>query len=134
MTGRGMQVASRLAHMAHILVIEDDEVVAQLIASVLLEGGHSTTAAASLDRARTDGVALVITDLVASTGYALDRAAVWVGCVRRALPGIPVVVCTGHPAAAGHAAEMGADAVLTKPFDVEALLATVGRLTAGTPR
>lgn len=60
-----------------------------------------------------------------------DDAGRWVAEVRRRVPGVPVVVCTAHRAAANDGAGMAADAVLTKPFDVDALLTLVHRLTSG---
>jgi DNA-binding response OmpR family regulator len=118
--------------MSRILVIDDDPALAELIRSVLADGGHAVTAAAALGPAAPTGHDLVITDLLGG-GYCLDEASGWVAEVRRRLPGVPVIVCTAHRDAADHAEALGADAVLTKPFDVEALLALVGRLTAGRP-
>lgn len=117
--------------MAHILVIDDDPVIAELVQSVLEEGGHQATARAHLDAVRPDRYDVVITDLLLPASYSAAEAAVWVARVRERVPGTPVVVCTAHRAAANDAEAIGADAVLTKPFDVDALLETVERLGRG---
>jgi len=117
--------------MARVLVIDDDEVIAELLQSVLAEGGHSATAIASLDREWPRGFDIVITDLLTASPYTVMDAGAWVSEVRRRVPGVPVIVCTAHRAAANDRDGMAADAVLTKPFDLEALLTLVQRLAPG---
>ena len=117
--------------MARVLVIDDDEVIAELLESVLSEGGHSATAVPSLDGEWPHGVDLVITDLLTASPYTVSEAGAWVAEVRRRVPGVPVIVCTAHRAAAKDGDGMTADAVLTKPFDLEALLMLVQRLASG---
>lgn len=124
---RGTGIASR-AVMARVLVIDDDEVIAELLQSVLSEGGHAATAVPSLDAKLPDRVDLVITDLVTANPYSVGGAGAWVGEVRRRMPGVPVIVCTAHRDAANAGDDIAADAVLTKPFDLEVLLALVQRL------
>ena len=113
--------------MARILVIDDDEVIAELLQSVLAEGGHLATAIPSLDREWPQGVDLVITDLLLASPYTATDAGAWVSEVRRRVPGVPVIVCTAHRAAAADEDCIAADAVVTKPFDLEVLLALVHR-------
>lgn len=114
--------------MARVLVIDDDEVIAELLHSVLSEGGHSATAIPSLDGGWPQGVDLVITDLVTTSPYTVSEAAAWVAQIRRRIPGVPVIVCTAHRTAGADGDGMSADAVLTKPFDLEALLTLVQQL------
>lgn len=116
--------------MANLLVIEDDAVIAELLRSVLDEGGHTAEVVPSLEKAPAGGYGLVISDLVSTDAYDQAAAREWVADVRRAFPDVPVVVCTAHRAAADAAEAIGADAVLLKPFDVDELLALVERLTA----
>ena len=118
--------------MAKILVIDDDEVIAELLSSVLTEGGHSVTALPSLEGELPPAVDLVITDLVTATPYTVSDAGAWVARVRERIPGAPVVVCTAHRGAANDGDGMVADAVLTKPFDLEALLGLVERFVHGS--
>lgn len=117
--------------MANILVIDDDAVIAELLESVLAEDGHTVTARAALDGDLPQQVDLVITDLVTTPSYSLADAGRWVANVRERIPGVPVVVCTAHHSASNDGDDMAADAVLTKPFDLEALLALVQRLVPG---
>ncbi len=72
---------------------------------------------------------LVITDLVSLRTF--DRAAArqWIANVRTRYPNAAVMLSTAHgPAAAGGEQALGADAVLTKPFDVNELSETVESL------
>ena len=117
--------------MAKILVIDDDEVIAELLQAVLTEDGHSVTARPSLDGELPRTVDLVITDLVTASPYTVTHAGSWVAEVRRRMPGVPVVVCTAHHDAAKDGDGIAADAVLTKPFDLEVLLTLVQRLAPG---
>lgn len=117
--------------MAHILVIDDDPVIAELVRSVLEEGGHRATAHPGLDGVRPDAYDVVITDLLLPAAYSAADAAAWVAQVRERVPGTPVLVCTAHRSAANDTEVMGADAVCTKPFDVDLLLETVERLGRG---
>lgn len=117
--------------MAHVLVIDDDPVIAELVQSVLEEGGHRATAHADLDGVRPGAYDVVITDLLLPGSYSAADGAAWVARVRERVPGTPVLVCTAHRAASADAGDLGADAVLTKPFDVDMLLETVERLGRG---
>lgn len=119
--------------MGTLLVIEDDEVIAELLCSVLEEGGYSATVVPSLDRAPNGEYALVITDLISTDAYDLAAARKWVAAVRGRFPGVPVAVCTAHNVPDG-ASGIGADAVLFKPFDVDELLGMVERLVDGKSR
>lgn len=120
-----------IGHMAQILVIDDDPAIAELLYSVLLEGGHEPEAVTSLDDFGSNGFRLVIADLLTCDTYQVEAAAAWVAEIRRRIPGVPVVVCTAHRRAALDREAIGADAVITKPFDVDDFLALVDRLTGG---
>ena len=116
--------------MAQILVIDDDPAIAELLYSVLVEGGHDPEAATTLDGFESDSYELVISDLLNNRdAYQADAASAWVAEIRLRIPGVPVVVCTAHRRAASDVEVIGADAVITKPFDVDEFLALVDRLT-----
>ena len=115
--------------MAQVLVIDDDPAVAELLHSMLLEGGHEPEAATTLDGFGSKGFELVIADLLTCDTYQVEAASAWVAEIRRRIPGVPVVVCTAHRRAASDLEVIGADAVITKPFDVDDFLALVDRLT-----
>lgn len=114
-----------------IVLIEDDPDVVALLREMLLELGQDVAAAHhSVGDGDADGEAnLVITDLVSMHTFDADAAREWIGRLRRLFPKASIVVSTAHaPAAHAGAAELGADAVLTKPFDVALFNSTVGSL------
>jgi DNA-binding response OmpR family regulator len=112
-----------------IVLIEDDPDIAALVEEVLVERGHELDTLSELPDGVTDREArLVITDLVEMSAFDPDAARTWVARVRAAFPAARVVIVTAHAAAASAREPLGADAVLTKPFDIVALAATVESL------
>ncbi len=112
-----------------IVLIEDDPDIAALVEEVLVERGHALDTLSALADGVTDREArLVITDLVEMGAYDPDAARTWVARVRVASPAARVIVATAHAPAASARIALGADAVLTKPFDIVALAATVESL------
>ena len=103
-----------------IVLIEDDPDVAELIESLLTDVGHEVDVRADIaDGAIDDEVHLVITDLIAPTKHDSKVARAWIARVRVAFPKAAVIFSSAHePFAAGGAAALGADAILTKPFDI----------------
>jgi DNA-binding response OmpR family regulator len=111
------------------VLIEDDPDIAALMLEMLADLGHDAELLTTLDGARGGPAALVITDLVQLSAFDVPSASEWVSRVRAAFPGARVVVSTAHaPAASIGAAAMGADAVLTKPFEVETFSTVVAGL------
>ena len=109
----------------HVLVVEDDEVIADLVALILGESGfaveRTSTAEDAMTRVRHDPPALVLLDL---TLPGMSGAAFLKLCKRgRATADIPVVVMSGAATLPTRA-----DAVLLKPFDIDQLCDTVSRL------
>ena len=117
--------------VARIIVIDDDTVIAELVRSVLVEGGHDPRVVPALPPPN-GGAApeLVITDLVPLTHYGSAAAHDWVDLVSARYPGAPIIVLTAHGAATRETDQLGAAAVLSKPFDVDELLDTVDRVLA----
>ena len=113
-----------------VVVIEDDPDIAALLEEVLGELGHQVSVHADLPAGPSNGDALlVITDLVAVRSYDQPAAREWIARVRAAFPKASVIVSTAHaPAAAAGPAAFGADAVLTKPFDIAVFTETVEAL------
>lgn len=115
--------------MATILVLDDDQVILDLLRTVLADAGHAVMVVPHLDAVPPDARAdLVITDLVPLQAYRRDAALDWVSSLRARFPGSPLLVVTAHAAAAAEREGLGADGILAKPFDVEALLAKVDDL------
>ena len=115
--------------MATILVIDDDQIIVDLLKMVVEDAGHDAVVASAVDRIphRLEPD-LVISDLVALKSYEREEARRWVRELRTRFPRIPLVVVTAHGQAVAEASQLGADAVVAKPFDVEALGSTLARL------
>jgi DNA-binding response OmpR family regulator len=112
-----------------VIVIEDDRAVAETIRMILEESYSVALFEAAHELPEASAAALVITDLVGRNGYD-SAAAVRAVHEMRARTGAPVLVLTAHGAAKADC-ELAAVAngVLTKPFLMDELLATVERLT-----
>lgn len=124
-------------HQPVILVVEDDEPIAEAIALLLEDVGYRATWApngrAALDAARRQWPSLVLTDLMMPhmDGTALIKALrVLAGSLGRAMP--PVVLTTAADVSARRVKELGVDAVVLKPFDVRDLQALITRLVKNT--
>jgi DNA-binding response OmpR family regulator len=116
--------------VATILILDDDRVMVDLLRTVIEDAGHRVIAAADLEEVPRDATAdLVVSDLLPLTDYRSEAARQWVGALRARFAA-PVVVVTAHAAALGEPDRLGADAVVAKPFDIDALSATV-RLLLG---
>jgi len=112
--------------MRKILVLDDDQVILDLLSTVLGDAGYDAVVAAGPDAIRA-GVNpdLVITDLVPLKAYQRDAALGWVSRLRTRFAGASIFVLTAHRAAAAEPDLLGASAIITKPFDVDALLAKI---------
>jgi CheY-like chemotaxis protein len=118
-----------------VLVVEDDAATRALLRDVLEAAGYAVReaadGAAALRAARAARPALVLLDLYlpGTDGWAFAAA------YRRAPgPRAPIVVLTADADAEAYAAALGAAGHLRKPFDLDALLAVVGRLVRAAPR
>lgn len=114
--------------MATILVIDDDPGVRGLVAAALASAGHGVVQAG-------DGAvvleALLPADLVLLDVFMPETDGIeLLGRMRELSPSTPVCVMTGTPYYCGMdvrktARQMGARGVLTKPFEVDALMRMV---------
>ena len=116
-----------------LLVVEDEPSIAELVRLILEGAGHRVTVAgdgrAALRRLGEAPYDLVVSDVLLPflDGAALARAMQ----ADPALRAIPLVLMSaGHVAADGAAPHA---AFLRKPFDLEELLAIVGRLLGPDP-
>jgi DNA-binding NtrC family response regulator len=112
-----------------VLVVDDDEAI-RMVCRVNLElDGFRVLEAATVADARhvleTEPVDVVLLDL----NLGAERSDALVDELRGRTPPVPVALVTGS-SDAPRADRPEADAVLTKPFDLEELTATVRRLTA----
>jgi hypothetical protein len=121
--------------MAHLLLVEDDELLRDGLCAQLMHAGHSVEAAgdgaqaqALLESTRLDGVVLDI-GLPLVHGVAMDGIAVlrW---IRQRQPHLPVLLLTARDDIDDRVAGLnaGADDYLTKPFDMAELLARLGAM------
>jgi len=115
--------------MKSVVVVEDDPAVAETIRMILEESYAVTVVYEIAALPEGSWPSLVITDLLNGHGY--DSASA-IRTVRetRLRTGAPVLVLTAHGAAkADGELAAAAHGVLTKPFQMEELLALVDRLT-----
>ena len=118
--------------MTHILIVEDDRDIAELIAHYLQRAGHAVDAAASgtaaLAKIKASPPALVLLDLMLP---GMDGLRVC-ETLRKdpATAAIPIIMLTARGEEAERIAglELGADDYVTKPFSPGELVARVGAL------
>jgi DNA-binding response OmpR family regulator len=118
-----------------LLILENDPDTGDLLRAVFEEAGFSVAVIRDAEPLPVSTVAdLVISDLALLRGYNSEEAVRRVRGLRSATTG-PVLVLTAHHAAAsdGELAKE-ATAVMAKPFDLEALVASVANLTGGDDR
>lgn len=120
--------------MPRILVVDDDDEAASILAELLATGGHDATIAAcgpealdALARTRAD-VLIVNVGLPPHDGYAVARAA------RRRPDGGPVIIALGgfsgaEAVAAAH--DAGCNLHLVKPAALEEVEEAIRRLSPG---
>jgi len=118
--------------MAHILVVDDDKNILQVLRMRLESNGHhvamATDSAEALDQCRTGCLDLALIDLKlgSENGMSLMEE------IRHQSPGLPVIILTAYGSidTAVAAMKRGAYNYLTKPFDGQALLAQVDKALA----
>ncbi len=112
-----------------VLIVEDEADLANLLSDVLEDAGYSvvlTTGTSAVQRAEEVKPGLILMDYVMP---GLNGAAV-VARMRESLKNTlpPLVLVSGRPEVRELARQVGADAYLYKPFDVDELLALVHQL------
>ena len=119
--------------MAHILVIDDEELVRYSLKSLLEEDGHEVTVAADgvegIQKLRANGFDLVITDIVMPRKEGIET----IGEIKTSYPGLKVIAISGGSRIgtknmAERAVSVGADLVLAKPFSNDVLFESIDHL------
>ena len=117
--------------MTTILVLDDDQVILDLLQTVLADAGYDTLVAPGLSAIPENTSAdVVITDLVPLKAYRRESALEWVTSLRARFVDSPLLVVTAHADAVAEADMLGANAIIAKPFDVDVLLAKLDELLA----
>ena len=119
---------------SHTVLVVDDDSAIRFLCRVNLElDGWSVVEAATIPAAREaidDGdVGIVLLDVHVGSGNGVE----FLGELRDSHPGLPVVLLTGSvgsPTLGG----ADADAVISKPFTLDQLTGTVGRLVGRVSR
>ena len=115
--------------MRRILVLDDDQVILDLLQTVLTDAGYDTVVATGLHAIPANtGADVVITDLLPLKAYRRETAVDWVTSLRSRFADSPVLIVTAHAAAIAEPDMLGANAVIAKPFDVDILLAKLDEL------
>ncbi len=124
--------------MSHILIVEDDRDIAELVRHYVTKAGHTADVLASgaevLPRVRARRPDLLVLDLMLPglNGLEICQA------LRRdeATAELPVIVVTAKAAESDRVAglELGADDYVTKPFSPKELVARIGALLRRTAR
>lgn len=120
--------------MKKILIVDDDKAIMAMLAQILADEGYAVltaVGATALAVATAERPDLVLLDLMMPhvDGIEVSRRL-------RARPdtrAIPIIAMSAIDRLQERAAELRADALLPKPFDLDALLAMVARLLAAAP-
>jgi CheY-like chemotaxis protein len=117
-----------------VLVVEDDPDLLALEAEILSGAGYRVVTASdglqALERAAAEEPSLVLLDMRMPRMDGWKFAAAF---RERHGPGCPIVVVTAAEDARSRAEEIGAAGFLSKPFDLDEVLAEVGRHLPAPP-
>ena len=116
--------------MQHILVVDDDPAIRDVVADILEISDYpvqtAVNGAEALEKIRRDQPAAVLLDLMmpVMNGWEFLRA-----CRKEApCAHVPIVVMSAAREASDVADELGAQAFLAKPFELDAILSVVGQV------
>jgi two-component system chemotaxis response regulator CheY len=113
-----------------ILVVDDDELIRDTVASTLADEGYPVATApdgaAALDEVERQPPTAILLDMKMPI---MDGWAFACAYRQQPEPHAPIVVMTAAADAPKRAADVGAAAYLSKPFDLDDVLKLVGRIT-----
>ena len=124
--------------MSHILIIDDDILICQLLRRILEQLGHRVTDAQDgrkgLNAFQADPADLVITDLIMPGMEGIET----IMEMKRRFPGTKIIAMSGGGVGSGSdylqmARKFGAHQILNKPFSVQMLTDLVSTMLVGTP-
>src|SRR4051794_26235407 len=118
-----------MAHRSHVLVVEDDPLVSEVVVDALdgtYDTSHAETAAAALKLLRAGGIDAMLLDCTLPGGLdphlmpTADQS------------GVPVILMSGHPEMVERVAGAGRPFIL-KPFSLNCLLSTLQGVIMADP-
>ena len=123
--------------MAHVLVIDDEPAMREIISLALTAVGHQVTVAAdgciALKLLRSEPVDLILTDLVMPEQDGVET----IMALRHLAPDLPVIAMSGDVNRAGLyleiAKHLGVRHTLAKPFTVPTLIGAVDQVLERSP-
>lgn len=125
------EVSPGIVQGAHVLIVEDNELLADMLSRILERAGHQVEVArngqAAITRIDSDSeIDIVITDIILGTG--IDGWLVANTC-RDIRPDLPIVIMTGFEGSEikGHRNALDVP-ILRKPFQKDDVLAVISRL------
>jgi CheY-like chemotaxis protein len=115
-------------HLGKVLVVDDDDQVADVVRQVLRDAGYSVATvkhgAAALELVSHITPDLILLDLSMPI---MDGWSFVTQYRRSARPGARILLLTGNPQAADIARTLNADGYVQKPFDIDQLVDIVAR-------
>ena len=114
-----------------VLIIDDDEAIRQLLVDLLTESGYQTDEARNgregLERARQRPPDVILLDQLMPGADGTSFAAAY---ARTPPPRAPIIALCASRDGAEWASSIGAAALVTKPFDIDDLLAAIASVPA----
>jgi DNA-binding response OmpR family regulator len=114
----------------HVLVVDDDPMIRDVVSEVLAFGGYSVSTAGSAEEAlrsvENDRPGLVLVDAQLPT----RRGRSWLREMRRRRPGLSVLVMAGETETRRWASQAGVAGIVARPFGVSELCRAVERWCA----
>ncbi|GAA6143143.1 response regulator transcription factor [Hydrogenophaga sp. 5NK40-0174] len=113
--------------MAHLLIVEDDELLRDGLSAQLIQAGHRTTAAEDGERAQALLQAVAFDGVVLDLGLPKIDGLTLLRGLRTTQPALPVLILTARDGVDDRIEGLnaGADDYLTKPFNIYELAARV---------
>jgi two-component system phosphate regulon response regulator OmpR len=121
-------------HAPHVLVVDDDRRLRDLLARFLAEHGYRVSTAASAAEARAKSETFVFDALVLDVMMPGETGFDYARTIRQASQ-VPILMLTARadPADRVSGLEIGADDYLPKPFDPRELILRLGNILRRTP-
>jgi len=120
----------RIDQRRHILVVEDDLIIADLIDQILrfehFDVSHVVDGQSAVNFVEETVPDLILMDLMLPVMSGIEASRIIKSNVRGEVAQIPIVAMSAGVNLRAAAGELPVDGVLAKPFDIDELLATVG--------